>query len=246
MKVARSVLITLLPLVGGLAVPVVRAEVPTPSEMPAPAAFSAPAEVPFDTSFVRQSHRRAVFQIDQRFSIINGKVAGINGFRGGVEWRGRWRAGLGFYRLSGGLLTRTALPAGLPPGTRDEVRFRYLAGYGEYVFIGNRRWELSAPFQAGVGYYYTRFFLPDGRDERSSRKVLYLVEPSVAAHYRVFRWVGIGAGTGYRQVFASGEQPEDQISGYIFFARAKLFLGDFIKVVRGHERLLSQQWAADE
>lgn len=210
------------------------------------AAQPARAASPPDSTFVRRSHRRAVFQIDQRFSIINGKVVGINGLRGGVEWRGRWRTGLGFYRLSGGLLTRQALPEGLPAGTRDEVRFRYVAGYGEYVFIGNRRWELSTPLQIGVGSYYTRFFFPDGHSERSSRRVLYLVEPSVGAHYRIFRWVGIGAGTGYRQVFASGQQPEDQISGYIFFARAKLFLGDLYKVFRGHERLLSQDWGEDE
>ncbi|WP_215135898.1 hypothetical protein [Hymenobacter sp. ISL-91] len=204
------------------------------------------ADSPPDSSFVRERHRRPVFQIDQRFSIINGKVAGINGLRGGIEWRGRWRAGLGFYRLSGGLRTRQALPEGLPPGTRDEIRFRYVAGYGEYVFIGNRRWELSAPLQIGAGFYYTRFFLPNGNTERSARRVIYLVEPSVAAHYRIFRWVGIGAGTGYRQVFASGQQPKDQISGYIFFARAKLFLGDLYKVVRGHERLLDRDWVVRE
>ncbi|RSK48791.1 hypothetical protein [Hymenobacter rigui] len=206
------------------------------------AALAGPAATGTDDStFVRQSHRRAVFQFDQRFSILNGKVVGINGLKGGIEWRGRWRAGLGVYRLSGGVPTRIPQPLEFPAGTRDEVRFRYLAAYGEYVFIGNRRWELSAPLQLGLGNYYTKYYFPDGGVLRTNRQVLYMVEPSVAAHYRVFRWVGLGAGTGYRQVFASGEKPEDQISGYIFFGRVKLFLGDFIKVVRGHERLFSQR-----
>ena len=194
-----------------------------------------------DSTFVRQSHRRAVFQFDQRFSILNGKVVGINGVKGGIEWRGRWRAGLGVYRLSGGVPTRVPQPVGTPAGTRDEVRFRYLAGYGEYVFIGNPRWELSLPLQVGVGNYYTKYTFPDGDVRRTNNQILYLVEPSVAAHYRIFRWVGLGAGTGYRQVFASGRLPEDQISGYIFFGRVKLFLGDFIKVVRGHEPLFTQK-----
>ncbi len=44
----------------------------------------------------------------------------------------------------------------------------------------------------------------------------------------------------------SGQQPKDQISGYIFFARAKLFLGDLYKVVRGHERLLDRDWVVEE
>ncbi|RSK31774.1 hypothetical protein [Hymenobacter metallilatus] len=201
---------------------------------------------PDDSTFVRQSHRRAVFQFDQRYSILNGTVVGINGVKGGIEWRGRWRAGLGVYRLSGGVPTRAVQPAGFPAGTRDEVRFRYLAAYGEYVFIGNPRWELSTPLQLGIGSYYTKYSFPDGGVLRTNKQVLYLAEPSVAAHYRVFRWVGLGAGTGYRQVFASGQQPEDQISGFIFFGRVKLFLGDLLKVVRGHERLFSQKGLKDK
>lgn len=197
---------------------------------------------PDDSTFVRQSHRRAVFQFDQRFSILNGKVVGINGVKGGIEWRGRWRAGVGVYRLSGGVPTRIAQPEGTPPGTRDEVRFRYLAAYGEYVFIGNPRWELSVPLQLGAGSYYTKYYFPDGGIRRTNKQVLFLVEPSVAAHYRVFRWVGVGAGAGYRQVAAAGgRQPDDEMSGVIFFGRVKLFLGDFLKIVRGHEPLFSQE-----
>ncbi|QJX45509.1 hypothetical protein HMJ29_00560 [Hymenobacter taeanensis] len=199
------------------------------------------AALPPDSTFVRQAHRRAVFQFDQRFSILNGKVVGINGVKGGIEWRGRWRAGVGVYRLSGGVPTRAAQPEGTPPGTHDEVRFRYLAAYGEYVFIGNQRWELSTPLQLGAGSYYTKYYFPDGGVRRTSKEVIYMLEPSVAAHYRIFRWVGVGAGGGYRQALAAGEAPEDDMSGIIFFGRVKLFLGDFVKVVRGHERLFTQQ-----
>ncbi|RIY10803.1 hypothetical protein D0T11_09070 [Hymenobacter rubripertinctus] len=202
---------------------------------------AAAAVVVFDTTFARAPHRRPVFQLDQRFSILNGKVVGTNGFKAGIEWRGRMRAGIGLYRLSGGVPTRVRQPPGTPPGTRDEVRFRYGVVYGEYVFIGDRRWELSTPLQVGIGGYYTKYSYPDGAVGRTKSEILYLVEPSVAAHYRVFRWVGLGAGTGYRQVFASGSQPEDQISGYIFFARVKLFLGELYKVVRGREQLFTQQ-----
>ncbi|WP_139920504.1 hypothetical protein [Hymenobacter sp. DG01] len=194
-----------------------------------------------DSTFVRQKHRRAVFQFDQRFSILNGKVVGINGLKGGIEWRGRWRAGLGVYRLSGGVPTRIEQPEGTPAGTRDEVRFRYLVAYGEYVFIGNPRWELSTPLQLGGGSYYTKYYFPDGGIRRTNSQFLFVIEPSIAAHYRVFRWIGLGAGTGYRQVMAAGKLPQDDMSGVIFFGRVKLFLGDFIKVVRGHERLFSQQ-----
>ncbi|UYZ63532.1 hypothetical protein [Hymenobacter weizhouensis] len=201
----------------------------------------APSAATDDTTFVRQAHRRPVFQFDQRFSLLQGKLVGINGLKAGVEWRGRWRAGLGVYLLSGGVPTRGGVPAALPAATRDELRFRYVSAYGEYVLIGNPRWELSVPLQLGVGNFYSKYYLPDGSVQRSPKELIYMVEPTAMSHFRVFRWIGLGAGAGYRQMVFVNDQLEDQLSGVIFTGRVKLFLGDLYKVVRGRQRLFSQR-----
>ncbi|QIL75456.1 hypothetical protein [Hymenobacter sp. HDW8] len=193
-----------------------------------------------DSSFVRQRHRRPVFQFDQRFSLLNGKVVGINGLKGGIEFNGRLRAGLGVYLLSGGVPTDAPLPPDLPPNTRDELRFRYLVGYGEYVLIGNPRWEVSTPVQIGVGSFYSRYRLPDGKVRRSAKDQIYILEPSIASHYRVFQWLGLGAGAGYRQMLFINDKLEDELSGVIFYGRVKLFLGDLYKITRGRQKLFSQ------
>ncbi|MCR5889220.1 hypothetical protein LRS06_15895 [Hymenobacter sp. J193] len=197
--------------------------------------------LPPDSSRVRQSHRRLVFQFDQRYSVLNGSVVGINGLKVGVEFRGRVRTGLGLYLLSDGVPTDVALPAHLPAGTRDELRFRYVAAYGEYVVKGTPRWELSTPTQLGIGRYYARYEKPDGEVERTPRRLIYMFEPSVAGHVRVFRWVGVGAGGGYRQMLFMNNALESELNGPIFFGRVKLFLGDLYKIVRGRQRLFSQQ-----
>ncbi|WP_157547503.1 hypothetical protein [Hymenobacter sp. DG25A] len=194
-----------------------------------------------DSSRVRQAHRRLVFQFDQRFSLLNQKVVGINGLKLGVEWRGRLRTGLGFYMLSGGVPTRAPLPPTMPAGTRDELRFRYGVAYAEYVLIGTPRWELSTPTQLGVGRYYARYQQPDGQVTRTPKRNIFIVEPSVAGHVRVFRWVGLGAGVGYRQMMFIDDELENELSGLIFFGRAKLFLGDFYKIVRGRQPLFTQE-----
>lgn len=194
-----------------------------------------------DSSFVRQAHRRPVFQFDQRFSLLNGKVVGINGLKVGVDWDGRLRTGLGVYLLSGSVPTNAPLPPNLPPSTRDELRFRYVVGYGEYVLIGNPRWELSTPVQLGIGRFYSRYQLPDGTVTRSSKERIYILEPSVAGHFRIFRWVGVGAGAGYRQMLFINDKLEDDLSGVIFFGRVKLFLSDLYKITRGRQKLFSQE-----
>lgn len=204
-------------------------------------AWADPAPAVPDSSFVRQGHRRPVFQVDQRFSLLNGKVVGINGLKGGIEWNGRLRAGLGVYLLSGGVPTDGPLPPDLPPGTRDELRFRYVVGYGEYVLIGNPRWEVSVPLQVGMGNFYSRYQLPDGAVRRSPKDLIYILEPSVASHYRLFQWLGLGAGTGYRQMMFIDDKLEDELSGVIFYGRVKLFLGDLYKIARGRQKLFSQE-----
>ncbi|OON68499.1 hypothetical protein [Hymenobacter sp. CRA2] len=202
---------------------------------------AAAALPPPDSSLVRQTHRRVVFQFDQRYSLLQGALVGINGVKLGVEWRGRLRTGVGLYFLSSAVPTRETPPVFVPPGAEDKVRFRYAALYGEYVLIGNPRWELSTPVQAGVGRYYTRYQYPDGTVYHSPRRTIWLIEPTVGGHMRVFRWVGIGGGVGYRQALLTADKLEDDISGVIFYGRVKLFLGDLYKVVRGRERLFSQR-----
>ncbi|KUG08347.1 hypothetical protein [Solirubrum puertoriconensis] len=194
-----------------------------------------------DSSRVRQAHRRVVFQFDQRFSLLQNELVGINGVKLGVEWRGRLRTGVGVYFLGSALPTNAPAPFPLPAGTENTVRFRYAALYGEYVLIGTPRWELSVPVQAGLGRYYVRYEQPDGSVYRTPRQHIWLVEPTLGGHMRVFRWVGVGAGAGYRQALLTNKNLENDISGAIFYGRVKLFLGDLYKIVRGRQRLFSQQ-----
>src|SRR5690349_16423725 len=89
-----------------------------------------PAGAQGDTAFVRQAHRRITFQVDQRYSLVDTRIAGINGLKLGMEWRGRYRAGAGLYLLSPGVRAATTADE-TPVGTQAELRFRYVALFGE-------------------------------------------------------------------------------------------------------------------
>jgi hypothetical protein len=194
-----------------------------------------------DTSRVRQIHRRPVFQFDQRYSILQRQIVGINGLKFGVEWRGRLRTGLGLYFLSSAVPASGPQPGFVPVGSEDKIRFRYAVVYSEYVLIGTPRWELSLPVQGGFGRYYVRYTYPDGTVYRTPKNDIWLIEPTIGGHMRVFRWIGVGTGVGYRQVLFTEDKLEDNISGVIFYGRVKLFLGDLYKVVRGRQPLFTQQ-----
>ncbi|RYU75831.1 hypothetical protein [Hymenobacter persicinus] len=187
-----------------------------------------------------QLHRRPVFQLDVRNSILNHRYVTLLGLKLGVEWRTRVRTGLGVYLLSSPIPSRQPLPAELPAATRNELRFRYVAAYGEYVLLRNRRWELSSQLQMGVGKSYSRYFVPDGTVLRSPKRTIWLTEPTVAAQLRIFRWFSLGSGLGWRQPVFVNELLQHELNGPVFYGRAKVSLGDLYKTLRFKRRLFSQ------
>lgn len=196
---------------------------------------------PDDSVRVLYPHRRPVFQLDIRNSIANNHFITVPGLKLGVEWRGRLRTGVGIYLLSNGVPSRRPIPNELPANTRAEVRLRYVAGYGEYVVLGNPRWEVATQLQLGVGKTYARFTLPDGSDLRSSKKIIWLVEPSAAAQLRIFRWLSLGTGAGWRQPVFVDAVTQRELNGPVFYGRVKLALGDLYKIFRDRQPLFTQE-----
>lgn len=201
----------------------------------------AAATQPDDSLSVRQPHRRPVFQLDIRNSIVNRRFVVVPGLKLGIEWQGRLRTGIGVYLLSNGIPSRQPIPPGLPATTKAELRLRYVAGYGEYVVLGNPRWEIATQLQLGVGKTYAYYILPDESRIRSPKRVIWLVEPSLAAQMRVYRWLALGSGLGWRQPVFVNNLTQRELNGPVFYGRVKLSLGDLYKVFRGRQRLFTQQ-----
>ncbi|ALW85722.1 hypothetical protein AUC43_11860 [Hymenobacter sedentarius] len=189
----------------------------------------------------RIPHRRVVVQYDSRYSILNHHFTTINGLKLGVEFKNRFRAGTAIYFLSTGVTTRQARPENAAADAQADLRFRYLAGYGEYVLLETPRWELSSNLQLGLGSAYVRYNTPDGRSHVTPKQFMGVVEPSVSAHLRVFQWAGLGAGVGWRQPVLVSGAIQRELNGPVFYLRGKLFLGDLLKVVKNKTPLFTQE-----
>ncbi len=210
----------------------------------APKAAANPPRTRLDTvgrrAVARLARPRVVAFYDARYSIINGHFGTIAGLKLGLEWKSRLRTGAAVYFLSSRIPTRRARPDDIDDA-RADLRFRYLALYGEYVLLENRRWELSVPLQAGLGNAYVEYVSPNGSTQETPHDFMGIVEPSVNAQMRVFRWAGLGGGAGWRAPVFVARAVRMELSGPVFFLRGKLFLNDFVAVVRGRERLFTQK-----
>lgn len=185
--------------------------------------------------------RKLVVQIDSRYSIINYHFCVINGVKLGLEWRGRVRTGAAFYFLSSSIPTRLAPPSNASDDPDAGLRFYNVALYGEYIMLENRRWELGANLQGGLGAVRVVYNNEDSARVRGPRDFIGLVEPSVAAQMRLFPWASLGAGAGWRQTVFVPPLVRRELSGPIFYVRAKILLGPLVKTVRNHEPLFSQK-----
>jgi hypothetical protein len=202
--------------------------------------------VPRDTVVVgrpnvpRLVRNRFVVQYDSRYSIINHHLTTINGLKLGIEFKSRFRTGAAIYFLSTGVPTRQSAPDNAAEDADAELRFRYLAAYAGYVLLENRRWELSAIMQAGLGSVYIRYENDQGVIDKTLPDFMGIMEPTLAAQYRVFRWGGVGTGAGWRQpVFVPGSV-QKELNGPVFYLRANLFLGELKKVWKEREPLFTQ------
>ncbi|MET4076307.1 hypothetical protein [Hymenobacter sp. UYCo722] len=185
---------------------------------------------------------RFVAQYDSRYSILNHHFTTINGLKLGVEFKNRFRIGAAVYFLSTGVPTRQASPPDASSAFEAQIRFRYLAAYAGYALLETRRWEISGNLQMGLGSAYVLYQNQAGDQAKTPRDFMGVVEPTLAAQLRVFRWAGVGTGLGWRQpVFVPGPI-QRELNGPVFYLRANLFLGEFVKVLKEREPLFTQAY----
>ncbi|MCS7073441.1 MAG: hypothetical protein NZ108_03135, partial [Bacteroidia bacterium] len=177
------------------------------------------------------SKPKFIFYLDNRNSFIRGKEADIVGFRFGVEIE-HWRTGIGFYGLSTKHFKKITVlsAAGEPELLAARLRFVYVTSFGEYIFFRNRRWEFSAPVSLGLGKVSLETE-KDGKIETIRENGIILIEPSITGHFKVFSWIGIGAGLGYRQVLLAPSNQYGLFSSPIYILKIKLFFSPIYKAI---------------
>lgn len=170
---------------------------------------------------------RVVFSFDARQSFLAEKKVKIGGLKTGLEFNGKWRFGFGLYDLSSPVykslyISNDTLATG--------VKVSYIGLYAEYVFFQNKKWEFSIPLIYGQGN--TRLEEPDKKDALVySKESISLLDISVNGHYRVFRWIGIGAGFGYRYMLNDEAIIKESFDAPIYIIKIKLFVGDIYNML---------------
>ena len=178
-----------------------------------------------------------IIGLDSRRSFIENREVNIFGARVGVEFDRRWRVGLGFYGLASEY-ERTFIVDGNP--VQGRLNFNYLAWFFEYVPFRNKRWEFSIPGYLGGGT--SRFRGVDSL----TRKTVGVSELSVQGHFKIFNWIGIGAGVGYRFLFIPNNQLEENFNNFIYNFKIQFWPGVIYRKIFNKENKWDREWQKEE
>ncbi|MBK0404858.1 hypothetical protein I5M27_17840 [Adhaeribacter sp. BT258] len=187
------------------------------------------AALPDSAAIQAQKKARFVFNFDTRYTLFENERIRVSGLKTGIEWHNKFRTGVGYYFMRNPHITKFPVSAADQSATEARVKFYYGAVYGEYVLLKNAKWELSLPVQAGLGKLKNEHYSASGKLLRAQTDPLYLLEPSVAGHYKVWSWAGIGAGLGYRQMLGQAHLETNHLNAPIYYIKVKLFAGELYR-----------------
>lgn len=172
-------------------------------------------------------------KIDSRNSFISSQRAPIFSLKLGVEFNNILRIGGGYNTLKAALST--------PHFIKDSVgkvvdtvsahlKLDYLSYYIEYAFYQTKRWEMAIPMQIGIGYSYYDYKLGDKKSS-FSKQTIVVYETNLVGHYKIFSWVGVGVGIGYRVMLLGNKKLEENFNSPIYVFKIKFFLVDAYKAM---------------
>ncbi len=174
-------------------------------------------------SHFTQQRPKVVVKLDSRGSFIDNQNVKMMGIKLGLEHGGRFQYGLGYTFLYSRVeMNQAVLGLGEVP---VHLRLGYVCPYVEYAFYQRGRWEVRVPVQFGLGGGTLLYTDGVGRLQPLRHAFIFLYEPSMTVQYTLFRYLGLGAGWGYRLAIADADLGV-RLTAPVYTFGLKVFFGE--------------------
>lgn len=174
-----------------------------------------------------------VFMLDTYYSTIGSRGADVWGFKGGVEVNHQWRFAAGYNKITSDIVERKRLygddiiHAG-KDSAKAQLYMKYFPVMAEYIAHHKDPWEVSFPVQIGYGKSYFQYYDLNNEGRKIFNHGVLIMDAGVAAQYKIIRWVGVGAGLGYRVMLVNNPDIDTKFNTPVFSFRIKLFLNEIM------------------
>ncbi|MFN7013285.1 MAG: hypothetical protein ACK4ON_03335 [Bacteroidia bacterium] len=174
-------------------------------------------------------------RFDSINSFVESQNARIFGIKIGWEYNDAIKLGIGYNRLD----SKIAKPryeinkvTSVFDTLESVLKFEYLSPFFEYVFFKTKRWEHAIPVQIGIGNSRYEYVDKTGIVHYENYRPVVLYEPAMTTQFKIFQWIGLGAGVGYRLILVGNRQINENLNSPIYVLRIKVFLGDLYRGVK--------------
>ncbi len=190
--------------------------------------FSQKDEFFEDISLAMKERPKLTFRFDSRNSFISNKRAQISSVKIGLDYQKKIRLGLSFSFLrSNFYINRQITENNTDKTVTTKLHLEYLSVFADYVFFKNKKWEFNLPIQLGGGYSYLKYNQNNNK-QIIDNSFIIIYEANINGMYKLFKGIGVGAGTGYRIMLLGNPNIKEHFTSPIYVFRVKLFPFDFI------------------
>ena len=114
-------------------------------------------------------------------------------------------------------------------------KFGYTSLFFEPIKTLSRRWQLSAPFHLGSAVIETRYLTNTGNKELFRTTKAPLFEFSGVAQYKIYRWLAVGTGIGYRSLLVDDNKIKKALNAPVYILQLKVLLEVIWKALLNQE-----------
>lgn len=174
---------------------------------------------------------RPEVKFDSRNSFIGARYARIYGIKAGLDYNGTFKFGLGYNWLSSDVFRTMSIrnSRGEVEEVKAQYTFNYLSPYAEYVFYKKEPWNISVSALLGFGRANYAYFDSYWVHTSTNPDFVMVYEPYMTARYRLFKYIGVGAGVGYRLAVSQDKFSKSRLNSPIYVIKLRLYLADLYR-----------------
>lgn len=166
-----------------------------------------------------------IAKFDGKNTFVSGRGVPIKGFELGITYKNKISYMAGIYFLGKPFYSKSTLYQGTIREITYDTRIRIFYGslIAEYSILKNHKWTINMPFQIGIGsarkiFYENKAFI------MSKQSTIFPVELSFTGNYRIWKFVGLSGGLGYRRAFGANNIKDEDFNGIIYNLGIKIWL----------------------
>jgi hypothetical protein len=162
-----------------------------------------------------------IFQLDNRFSSIQDEGVTLYGAKVGFQYKNYTRFGIGISFISKPVIIDYFNKKTKQEETNN-INFGYISFFDDLILYKNHKWECFITEQICFGR--PRFSKEINDEIVSDINVrMFLNEISGQINYKIFPWLGVGAGIGYRNLWNKSPVLKKTFNAPVYVAKIIIY-----------------------